>query len=119
MEIRKFENPHEVRTFEHGKLELVKLGGATVGRARLEPGWRWSKDVQPIAKTASCQSAHLAYQVSGVMRVKMDDGTEHEVRPGEAYMIPPGHDAWVVGDEPVVTIDFQGMADYARQRSKE
>ncbi len=115
MEVRKFESPSEVRTFGNGKVELVKVGSSTVGRARFEPGWRWSKDVKPIAKTNSCQSAHLAYQVSGVLRVKMDDGTEHDVHPGEVYMVAPGHDAWVVGNEAVVTIDFQGMVDYAKQ----
>ncbi len=118
MEVKKFDNPTEVRTFGHGKLELIKLGGATVGRVRFEPGWRWSTDVKPIAKTPSCQAAHLAYQVSGVMRVKMDDGTEHEIRPGEVYSVGPGHDAWVVGNEPVVSIDFQGMVDYAKQGAK-
>jgi hypothetical protein len=118
MEVKKFDTPSEVRTFGHGKVELVKVGGATVGRARFEPGWRWSKDVQPIAKTKSCQAAHLSYQVSGVMRIRMDDGTEHEIHAGEVYMAPPGHDAWVVGNEPVVAIDFQGMVDYAKQAGK-
>lgn len=117
MEIKKFDAPHEVRQYPRGKLELVTLAGATVGRARFEPGWRWSKDVGPIAKSATCQAEHLGYQVSGVMHLKLDDGGEGEVRPGEVYHIPPGHDAWVVGDVAVVTVDFQGMVDYAKEES--
>ncbi|MDE1820564.1 MAG: cupin domain-containing protein [Euryarchaeota archaeon] len=113
-----FSAPHEARNVPNGKIEIVNVGGLTLGRATFQPGWKWSKDLQPIAKTKSCQMPHLSFQVSGVLRVKMDDGTEQEIRPGEVALIPPGHDAWVVGDEPVVSIDIQGMKDYAKPGAK-
>jgi quercetin dioxygenase-like cupin family protein len=108
--------PEEVRPFvgDTGRLELVNLEGGAVGRATFEPGWRWSEHVKPIAGTDSCQAAHLGYYVSGRMRVVMDDGEEEEFGPGDFAIIPPGHDAWIVGDEPCVVIDWQGFADYAR-----
>jgi len=106
----------EVRSFEggKGKVELVDLASGGVGRATFEPGWRWSEHVKPIAKTDSCQAAHLGYYISGRMKVVMDDGQEEEFGPGDYAVIPPGHDAWVVGDEPCVVIDWQGFADYAK-----
>ena len=113
-EVKGFENPDEVREFPHGHLELVRIGGVVVGRATLEPGWRWSESVQPIAKTDSCEAPHLQYHISGVLKVRMDDGTEFDCHPGEVSLLAPGHDAWVVGDEPVVVVDFQGMRDYAQ-----
>ena len=108
--------PEEVRPFVDGKgrLELVNLGGGPVGRATFEPGWRWSSHVKPLAGTESCQAAHLGYYVSGRMRVVMDDGQEEEFGPGDFAVIPAGHDAWIVGDEPCVVIDWQGFADYAK-----
>lgn len=113
-ETKNFAKPDEVREFPKGKVEVVKVGGATVGRGVLQPGWRWSTSVQPIAKTQSCQAPHLQYHVSGVLRVRMDDGTELDCKPGDISVLPPGHDAWVVGDEPVVLVDFQGMVDFAK-----
>ncbi len=118
IEIGKFSSPNETRKFGHGQLDLVTVGGSTVGQARFEPGWKWSKDVAPIAGTKSCQAAHLGYEVSGILHVKMDDGSEFEVHPGDVSYIPPGHDAWVVGNQAVVSIDFTGMADYAKQGHK-
>ena len=112
--VKKFGKPDELRTFGNGKLQLISLAGATIGRAVLEPGWKWSKDVKPIAKTKSCQAPHFQYHATGVLHVKMDDGTEMDVGPGEVSYVPPGHDGWVVGTEPVTLIDFQGMADYAK-----
>ncbi len=112
-EVKNFERPDEVREFPRGHLELVKIGGVIVGRARLEPGWRWSESVKPIVKTDSCEAAHFQYFLSGVLRVRMDDGTEFECRAGDVCLIPPGHDAWVVGNEPVEAVDFQGMEKYA------
>ncbi|HTE84271.1 MAG TPA: cupin domain-containing protein, partial [Dehalococcoidia bacterium] len=94
--------PEETRKFPHGKIELVKLGDVTAGRGTFEPGWKWSVDVKPIAGTTSCQAAHTGYVLSGRMRVRMDDGTEVEVGPGDAYVFPPGHDGWTVGNEPAV-----------------
>jgi hypothetical protein len=113
-ELRGFGKPEEVREFPKGRLELVKIGGATVGRAILQPGWRWSTSVKPIAGTKSCEAPHFQYHVSGVLRVVMDDGTELDCRAGDVSLLPSGHDAWVVGNEPVVVVDFQGMIDYAK-----
>ncbi len=113
-EAKNFEHPDEVREFPRGRLELVHIGGVTVGRARLEPGWRWSESVKPIANTDSCEAAHFQYHLSGVLHVRMDDGTDFECRAGDVCLLPPGHDAWVVGDEPVEVVDFQGMSTYAQ-----
>ncbi len=95
-------------------VELLNIGGRVVGRIILQPGWRWSTSVRPIAKTESCEAPHFQYQVSGVLAIRMDDGTEFELHPGDVSYIAPGHDAWVVGDDPVVLVDFQGMIDYAK-----
>lgn len=113
-EMKNFAVPDEVRKFPLGRLELVEVGGKTVGRGTFQPGWHWADSVKPIAKTESCEAPHYQYQVSGVMRVRMDDGTEFDTKAGDVCMLPPGHDAWVVGNEPVVVVDFQGMADYAK-----
>ena len=112
-ELKRFEAPDEVRVFANGRLELVTIGGATIGRAVFEPGWRWATSVQPLARTKSCEAPHFQYHVSGVLRVRMDNGQELDCRPGDVSLLPSGHDAWVVGDEPVVVVDFQGMAEYA------
>ncbi len=115
MIIKSLDSPEETRKFENGKLELVKIESSTIGRATFEPGWKWSKDVKPIAKTEWCEAPHFQYQMSGTLHVKMSDGTERDIKAGEVALIPPGHDGWVVGNEPVVAIDFQGMADYAKR----
>ena len=107
-EVKDFGTPDEIREFPKGREELIKIGNATVGRAVFEPGWR----------SKSCEAPHLSYHVSGVLQVRMDDGTEFECRPGDVSLFPPGHDAWVVGDEAVVVVDFQGMLDYAKQGKK-
>jgi len=114
---RSLDSPDETRPFEDGKgsLSVVNIEGGVVGRARFEPGWQWSKHVKPIANTDSCQSAHIGYVVSGRMRTVMDDGTAEEFRSGDVLVIPPGHDAWVLGDEPCVVIDWTGMASYAKK----
>ncbi len=113
-ELKSFGKPDEVREFPKGRLELIKIGGAVVGRAIFEPGWRWLRSVQPLAKTKSCEAPHFQYHLSGMLKVVMDDGTELECRPGDVSLLPSGHDAWVVGDEPAVVVDFQGMIDYAK-----
>ncbi len=113
-EVLSFGKPDEVREFPKGRLELIKIGGATVGRAVFEPGWKWSNSIQPIVKTKSCEAAHFQYHVSGVLMVVMDDGTKFECRPGDVSLLPSGHDAWVIGDEPAIVVDFQGMVDYAK-----
>jgi len=113
-ELKQFSKPDEVREFPKGRVELVKIGGAMVARATFEPGWKWSTSVMPLAKTKSCEAPHFQYHVSGVLAVKMDDGTLLECKPGDVSNLPSGHDAWTVGKEPAVVIDFQGMVDYAR-----
>ena len=113
-ELKDFSKPDEVREFPKGKVELVKIGNATVGRATFQPGWKWSESVQPLAKTKSCEAPHFQYHVSGVLMVKMDDGSVLECKAGDVSLLPMGHDAWVVGDEPAVVVDFQGMLDYAK-----
>ena len=107
-------NPDEVREFPNGRLELVNAGGGVVGRLVLEPGWRWSNDVKPIAGTELCEAPHMQYHVSGRVHVLMADGTEFEAGPGDVTSLPQGHDAWVVGDEPVVVVDWYGASNYAR-----
>jgi hypothetical protein len=109
-----FDTPDEVREFPHGRVEIVKVGGAEIGRLVLEPGWRWSNDVKPIAGTELCQAPHMQYHVSGRIHVRMADGTEFEAGPGDVTSLPQGHDAWVVGDEPVVVVDWYGASNYAR-----
>ena len=116
---KNFKNPDEVRTFAKGKVEVVQLGDATIGRATFEPGWRWSTCVKPLANTKSCEAAHFGYQISGTMRIRMDDGTELECKAGDVALVPSGHDAWVVGNEPVVIVDFQGMPHYAKQATEQ
>jgi hypothetical protein len=113
-ERRDFRRPDEIREFPKGRLELINIGGATVGRAVFEPGWKWSTSVQPLVKTRSCEAPHFQYHVAGVLRILMDDGTEFDCRPGDVSLLPSGHDAWVVGNEPAVVVDFQGMIDYAK-----
>jgi hypothetical protein len=109
-----FASPDETRTFEKGRLELIKIGGGMVGRLTLEPGWRWSKHVKPIAGTEWCEAPHFQYQVSGKLHVKMVDGTEFDLVAGEVSALPQGHDAWVLGNEPVVLIDWAGASNYAK-----
>ncbi len=118
MEKKSVNSPDETRSFPKGKVELVTLGGITFGRATLEPGWKWSESVKPIAKTKSCEASHTQYHISGRFRVRMDDGTESEFGPGDVSVIPPGHDGWVVGKEPVVVIDVTGMGRFAEQSKK-
>ena len=116
LEHRSFSVPDETRTFNLGKVDLVTLGGVAFGRATFEPGWRWSTCVKPIAQTRSCEVSHLDLHVSGRLHIRMDDGTEYEFGPGEIGEVPPGHDAWVVGDEPVVVIDISGIETYAKKK---
>ena len=112
--LKRFEEPDEVREFEKGRLELVSLGGMTVGRASYEPGWRWSEHVGLQSGQTSCQVDHVGLVVSGRNRVTMDDGRVLEMGPGDLFAIGPGHDSEVVGDEPYVSLHFLGADTYAR-----
>jgi hypothetical protein len=114
---KRFDSPDEIREFtDKGRIELVDLGGNAVGRGTFEPGWRWSENVKPLAGTDSCQVEHIGYVLKGCMTLKMDDGTENEFGPGDAFQMPPGHDAWTVGDESCVLLDFGGLKGYAKAR---
>jgi hypothetical protein len=114
-EHKHFEHPDETREFPNGRAEILEIGGGEVGRLVLEPGWRWSNDVKPIAGTDSCEAPHFQYHVSGRLGIRMDDGTELVAGPGDITSLPSGHDAWVVGDEPVVVVDWYGASNYAKR----
>lgn len=111
--IKRFDAAEEVRHFEKGKFELVRIGGMTIGRASYEPGWKWSVHVGPLTGAATCEVEHVGLVVSGRVKVLMNDGTEIEMGPGDLFSIGPGHDSWVVGDEPYVSLHFLGADDYA------
>jgi quercetin dioxygenase-like cupin family protein len=113
-EHKNLSSPDETRSFEHGKVEIINIGQGTVGRLTLEPGWRWSQHVKPIAGTEWCEAPHFQCQVSGRLHVQMQDGAEFELGPGDVSCLPKGHDAWVVGDEPVVLVDWYGASNYAK-----
>ncbi len=113
-ERKTFELPDETRTFDLGRVDLVDVAGAQIGRLTLEPGWRWSEHVKPLAGTEWCEAPHFQFHVAGTLRILMSDGTELDARAGDVTALPSGHDAWVVGDEPVVVVDWWGATDYAR-----
>jgi mannose-6-phosphate isomerase-like protein (cupin superfamily) len=106
--------PEETRPFDKGRLDVVNMPTGQVGRAVFEPGWRWSSHVKPIANTDSCQVNHFGYVISGRMMVVMDDGESAEFGPGDVMVCPAGHDAWILGDEPCVMVDWQGASTYAK-----
>lgn len=112
--VRDFSEPDEVRTPELTTVEVVNLAGGEIGRYTFQPGWRWSECIKPLVGTETCQVDHLGYVVSGALHVEQSDGSKGEVTAGSVYRIAPGHDAWVVGDEPTVVVEFQGAAHYAR-----
>src|SRR3954451_23385234 len=111
--VRRFDDADERNEFDEGFVDLVTIGGVTFGRETLTPHWRWSKHVRDLAGTERCEFHHVGYQLSGRWIVEDRDGTQLEIGPGDIFDTPPGHDAWVIGDEPCVTIDFQGIADWA------
>jgi len=116
-EHKTFRTPDETRSFERGALQLLSIGGAEIGMLTLQPGWRWSEHVRPLAGTELCEAPHFQYHVSGTLRIVMADGTEFDARQGDVTALPQGHDAWVVGDEPVVVVDWYGASNYGRQPS--
>ena len=113
-EHKDFAQADEVRAFTSGQVELLHIGGSDIGRLVLQPGWRWSEHVKPIAGTDLCQAPHFQYHVAGTLRIEMADGTRFDAGPGQVTALPSGHDAWVVGDEPVVIVDWWGASNYAR-----
>jgi len=114
IEARNFDSPDEARTPDKTRSEIVRMSGASVARLTLQPGWRWSECLKPVVGGDSCQNRHLGVVQSGRLAVRHEDGSEVELGPGQAYVIEPGHEAWVVGDEPFVGFEFESAEDYAR-----
>jgi quercetin dioxygenase-like cupin family protein len=108
------DSPTETRTFDRGRFELYAVGPMTIGRATYEPGWRWSEHVGAPAGASSCMVEHVGLVVSGRAAVKMDDGEERVMEPGDFFYVPPGHDSWVVGNEPYISLHVMGSENYAR-----
>jgi len=113
-ELKDLNAADETRDFPKGRADLINIGGGQVGRLTFEPGWRWSEHVKPIAGTESCEAPHFQYHLAGRLHIVMTDGTEFDAEPGQVTALPSGHDAWVVGDEPVVVVDWCGASNYAR-----
>jgi mannose-6-phosphate isomerase-like protein (cupin superfamily) len=114
--LKRFDHPDEVRTFEKGKFELVHVGGMTIGRATYQPGWKWSEHVGKAAGAKRCQVEHVGMVVSGCATAAMDDGRIIEMHPGDVFYIAPGHDSWVFGDQPYVSLHFLGAEKYAQHK---
>jgi hypothetical protein len=116
VEARSFDSPDETRTPDKTKVEIVRIGGTSASRMKLQPGWRWSESIKPVVGGERCQMRHVGMLQSGAMHVAHEDGTEQEIAPGHVYVIEPGHDAWVVGDEPVVGFEFESRTaeEYAK-----
>jgi quercetin dioxygenase-like cupin family protein len=113
-QVKSHDAPDETRTPDKTRVEIVRLDGVTIGRFTLQPGWRWSRCIKPVVKTDSCQVSHAGHVISGSITVLMSDGTEKTIRPGDSYTIPPGHDAWVVGNERFVAIEVMSAEIYAK-----
>lgn len=114
IEHRSFESPDEARPFPQGRADILNIGGSEIGRLVFEPGWRWSKDVKPLAGTDWCEAPHFQYHISGVIHIQMEDGTEFDAMPGDVTALPKNHDAWVVGNESAVVVDWWGASTYAK-----
>ena len=113
--LKRFEKPDETRTFEKGKFEVVHVGGMTIGRATYEPGWVWSQHVGAATGAKSCAVEHVGLVIAGRAAVRMDDGAERVMQPGDVFYVAPGHESWVVGNEPYVSLHFLGAGEYARK----
>jgi quercetin dioxygenase-like cupin family protein len=116
--LKRFDNPDETRRFEKGKFEVVQIGGMTIGRATYEPGWKWSEHVGKAQGATSCQVEHVGMVLSGSATAAMDDGRVIEMRAGDLFYVPPGHDSWVVGNEPYVSLHFMGASEYASEHQE-
>jgi hypothetical protein len=113
-EHKTFRTPDETRTFEQGKVDLLNIGASEIARLTLQPGWRWSEHVKPIAGTDLCEAPHFRYHLQGTLHIVMGDGTQLDARARDVTALPQGHDAWVVGDQPVVVIDWWAASNYAK-----
>jgi len=113
--LKRFETPDETRVFEKGKFEIVEIGGMTIGRATYEPGWKWSEHVGKALGVSRCDVEHVGMVVSGSATAAMNDGSVIEMHAGDVFYVPPGHDSWVVGSEPYVSLHFMGAGQYARK----
>jgi|SRR5581483_2339306 len=114
VEHKNLNSPDETRTPDKTRMEIAHIGGRQVARLTLQPGWKWSECIKPVVNTESCQAEHLGYVVSGRIHIAHDDGTTAEFGPGDAYLISPGHDAWVLGNEPLVGLEFSSAATFAK-----
>jgi hypothetical protein len=113
-ERKDFASADEVREFSNGRLELLHIGGSDIGRLVLQPGWRWSEHVKPVAGTELCEAPHFQYHVAGTLRIQLADGSTFDAMAGQVTALPSGHDAWVVGDESVIVVDWWGASNYAK-----
>jgi hypothetical protein len=111
--LKRFDTPDEVREFPRGRFEIIQIGGMTLGRARYEPGWKWSQHMRAAAGTHTCRVEHVGLVLSGRCAVQMDDGRMYELEPGHVFHVRPGHDSWVIGDEPYTSLHFLGADGYA------
>ena len=116
--LKRFDTPDEIRTFDKGKFEIVHIGGMTIGRATYEPGWKWSVHVGPLVGKKRCDVEHVGMVISGRATAAMDDGGVIEMQAGDVFYVPPGHDSWVVGGEPYVSLHLMGAGDYASHKTK-
>ena len=116
LEKKSLSSPDETRKFDHGKLEVVTIGGFKFGRGTFQPGWKWSTSIKSIAKTESCQVHHIGYMISGSMEVTLNDGTKDIFNAGDSFNVPPGHDAKVIGNTPAVYIEFIAAAEFAKSK---
>ena len=117
LDVKSIDKPDERRDFPRGHAELLDMPEFPIGRATFEPGWRWSESLKPIVGTESCQFHHKCFVISGRLHLQMEDGSEAEAGPGDVFIATPGHDAWVVGDEPCIVIDVgENTAEYAKPR---
>lgn len=114
LESKSHTTPDELRTPDKSRVEIVRLAGFTLGRFNFEPGWRWSECIKPVVKTDACQLSHVGYAISGRLTVRLKDGTQKTIAPGDSYTIPPGHDAWVEGNERFVGIEVMSADQYAK-----
>jgi quercetin dioxygenase-like cupin family protein len=113
--LKRFDSPDEIRTFEKGKFEIVRISGMTLGRATYEPGWKWSTHVGNATGAKTCQVEHVGIVLSGTATAALEDGTIYEMCAGDIFFVPPGHDSWVVGDTPYVSLHLLGADQYAHK----